>query len=106
MFGIRMDVYHHMGERDDVVSLLHKVIAQLEKVMATQAELVVEVNALKDQVTKIGTETSTLLTKINDLLAIIAAGPVSTELQAAVDSLKAQVQVVDDLVPDAPAPTS
>lgn len=71
--------------------------------MADQTELVGQVNALTGKVTKIGTETRTLLTKIDDLTAVIAGGgSVSPELQAAVDALKAQVDIVDALVPDAP----
>lgn len=72
--------------------------------MATQAELVVQVKAATDKLTKIGTETSTLLQKITDLTTIITNGPVTPEMQAAVDALTAQAQVVDDLVPDAPTP--
>lgn len=72
--------------------------------MATQAELVAQVKSINDKLVKIGTETSTLLTKITDLTTIITNGPVTPELQAAVDALTTQAQVVDDLVPDAPVP--
>lgn len=73
--------------------------------METQAELAADLQKVSDQVAKIGTETSTLLQKVADLEAALAAGgPVTAEVQAAVDALKAQVQVVDDLVPDAPQP--
>lgn len=80
--------------------------AHLHKIMATQQESAAQVTALTAEVTKIGTETRSLLTKIDDLLAVIATGSAqtSTELQAAIDALQAQVQVVDDLVPDAPTP--
>ncbi len=70
--------------------------------MATQAELTAQIKANTDKLVKIGTETSTLLQKITDLTDIIANGPVTPELQAAVDALTAQAQVVDDMVVDAP----
>lgn len=71
--------------------------------MANQTELAAELTALTATVAKIGTETSTLLTKITDLETALAnAGSVSPEVQAALDGLKAQVNVVDGLVPDAP----
>ena len=73
--------------------------------MATQAELATQLNSVKDQLVKIGTETTSLLTKIDELKAVIAAGPaIDPELQTAVDAVVAQAKVVDDLVPDAPAP--
>lgn len=75
----------------------------LKGIMATQQEAAVALQAVKDQIVKIGAETSSLLTKVTDLLAIIAAGgEVSTELQNAIDAVKAQAQIVDDLVPDQP----
>ena len=70
--------------------------------MATQAEVIIQLQAVTSQVAKIGTETSTLLVKIDELLAQVANAPATPELTAAVDALKAQAQVVDDLVPDVP----
>ena len=70
--------------------------------MATQAELTAQVAAVNTQLAKIGTETTSLLIKIDELTEIIANGPpVSPELEAAVTALTAQAKVVDDLVPDA-----
>jgi hypothetical protein len=77
-----------------------------KKIMATQAELTTQLAATTAKVTKIGTETRTLLDKITALQTAIdnmPAGTVTPELQAAADALDAQVTVVDDLVPDAPA---
>ena len=80
-----------------------EVLSKLEKIMTTQVEGVVEIQAVKEQVTKIGTETSTLLTKIEELTQAIenAGKDLSPEVQQALDDLKAQAQIVDDLVPDA-----
>lgn len=86
-----------------VIVALAFVFFLLGKIMASQAELAAQVTAATEKLTKIGVETSTLITKVSDLEAIIAAGgDVSPELQAAVDALVAQAKVVDDLVPDAP----
>jgi hypothetical protein len=70
--------------------------------MATQAEVVIQLQAVTQQVVKIGAETSALLVKIDELLAQLANVPATPELTAALDALKAQAQVVDDLVPDSP----
>lgn len=68
----------------------------------TQAELTQGLTDLKEQVSKIGVESSKTLEKVAELQAVIdGMGNVSPELQAAFDALKAQVQVTDDLIPDA-----
>jgi len=80
---------------------LRYITHALHSIMASQKELVAEVQAITATVVKIGTETAATLQKVIDLQAIIDAGPeVSAELQAAVDALKAQAQAADDLVPD------
>lgn len=85
------------------IQLIH--ITKSNSIMATQKELTEQINALTGVVVKVGSETRTLLTKIEELLAVIAAGgEVTPELQTAVDDLKAQVDVVDALVPDATEP--
>ena len=68
----------------------------------TQQELAVELGTVKTQVAKIGVESATTVQRVTTLEAALAAGGnVTPEVQAAFDALKAQVQVVDDLVPDA-----
>lgn len=84
--SIKLDVLTHLGVRS----------------MATQKEVADQLKDVTAKLSKIGTETGTLLTKIEELKAVIeAGGNVTPELQAAVDALAAQAQVVDDLVPDA-----
>lgn len=96
---------------DHVHNMLHDVSQRIGtltegviKIMATQVELTAQIQAATDKLTKIGSETKSLLKKIDDLMAVIANGPVSPELQAAADALSAQADVVDALVPDAPTP--
>lgn len=81
---------------------LDLLLTETIHIMATQKELAAAIDAANEKLKKIGTETTTLLGKIDDLQKQIASNPVSPELQAAVDALVAQAQVVDDLVPDAP----
>lgn len=77
---------------------------KLDKIMSTQTELAAQVQAIGTQVAKIGEESKITLQKVTDLeFALANQDNVSPELQAAVDALKQQVQVVDDLVADAPA---
>lgn len=71
--------------------------------MATQQELTAKINELTATVTKVGGETRTLLTRIEELLEQINNGEVTPELQEAVTALEEQVAIVDGLVPDAPS---
>lgn len=89
---------------NNVVRWLDAVYRQGEKIMATQAEIAAELKAINTKLGKIGAETKSLLTKIEELTEVIANGPVSAELQEAVDALKAQADTVDELVEDLPPP--
>lgn len=73
----------------------------LERIMSTQAELAAKLNDLTTAVTKIGTETTSLLQKVQDLTDALANSPTTPEVDAALSALQAQAKVVDDLVPDA-----
>ena len=79
-------------------------------IMTTSAEITQGLTDVTALVAKIGTESAATLQKVTELEAVIAAsaaGTVSPELTAAFEALKAQVLVVDALVPDAtptPAP--
>lgn len=100
---IHIHIHHHEGVASEVKQLLLTIKNQNKIIMATQAELKAQIDGLTTVVGKVGAETRTLLTKIEELLAEIAAGgTVSEELQASVDALAQQVAVVDELVPDAP----
>ena len=68
------------------------------------AQLVAAINAAADRAEKIGDETRTLLTKITDLLEQLTDEEISEEAQAAITALEIQLNVVDELVPDAPVP--
>ncbi len=69
----------------------------------SQSQFAQDLKDLTDVVSKIGNETRGLQTLVEQLqLAIDNGNAVSPEVQAAFDALKAQVTVVDQLVPDAP----
>lgn len=73
--------------------------------METQAEVVQVLNQVSAQLTKIKGETTGLQQRITDLETAVNNQPnVTPELKAAVENIKAQVQVVDDLVTDTPTP--
>lgn len=110
--NLRIDVYHHFTEDDPVIhSLLKLILEKTETIMATQAEATAKLQEVLAQQQKtageigvVQTEVNTLKQTIEDLKAVIAAGndQVSPELQAAIDAVAAQAQVVDDQIPDAP----
>lgn len=95
------EFFRWLAGTDRVLTALNHLSRKVDRIMATQAQIAAELTTLKDQLVKVGNETTTLIQKVADLEAAIANGPVTPELQAAFDAVKAQVQAVDDLVPDA-----
>jgi uncharacterized protein YoxC len=69
-------------------------------IMATQAELAQELVGLKGKLEKIGTETSGLIQKVDDLTQALANQQLTPEVQSALEAVKVAAQAVDDLVPD------
>ncbi len=83
-----------------------KILSHLHTIMSTQQELATQLRTVTAQLNKISTESTATLNKVTELQAIIDGGaPISDELQTAFDELKAQIQRVDDLVPDVGGPT-
>ncbi len=66
--------------------------------MASLDQATQDLKDVKAKLVKIGTETQTLLDKIN---ALPSPGTTTPEFDAAMAELKAQADVVDGLVPDA-----
>lgn len=99
------------GRLDQVVEMfqksqerLLKCIAQGREILMTQKETAERLTKVNEKLIKVGSETSKLLTTIDELKKIIADGSeVSAELKEAVDKVTAQADVVDLLVPDEPA---
>lgn len=96
------------GDKQHRIELakINELEHQLKHIAMKQSELAEQLTTITGQVAKIGTESAATLQKVADLEAALAnQDNVTPEVQAAFDALKAQVTVVDDLVPDAPAPT-
>lgn len=79
--------------------------------MATQAEVVAELTALKTQVGKIKTEVidaknelQATIKRLEDIINEGNAGNATPELVAIKDELKAELQTLDDLHLDKPQP--
>jgi ABC-type transporter Mla subunit MlaD len=92
--------YHfHLG------SGLPAILSRLETIMTTVTEIAARVEAQTAQVAKIGEETRSLITKINDLTSALANAALPEDAIDALDALDAQLGIVDGLVADLPAPT-
>lgn len=85
------------------LSKLNELDNQLKEIMANQTDMAAEMATITAQIAKIGEESKATLQKVTDLEAALAnQGGVTPALQTAFDALKAQVTVVDNLIPDAP----
>lgn len=96
----------------DNTAILNRIAEMETKIMATQAELAADLRAVRTQQEKTAAEIAEVqaaqtvsLDKIKELEVLVASGgTVTQELIDAVDSVKTQAQVVDDLIPDVPTP--
>lgn len=61
------------GALEHLHFLIHQLIEKVDAIMATEQELIADVNAVKDQMVKIGLETSATLDKVTALEAAQAA---------------------------------
>lgn len=84
--------------------LLAALIHILKDIHMTNEETLAVVKAADEKVTKIAAETRTLIGKVSDLTAALAAAgtPLSPAVDAALASLNTHLQATDDLVADAP----
>ena len=95
--SITVNVYHHFPVDASIATSLNEI---KELIMATEAEITGLLTAATTQLQKIAAESAATLQKVSDLEAVIASlgTNVTPELQAAVDALRAQVQLVGELV--------
>lgn len=90
------------------IGVTFEALKEMEnKLMATQDEIVKQLNETREQLRKVSKEQSdrsdALLKKITDLEAIIAAGgTIGQDLVDAAAGVKAEAQALDDLIPDPP----
>ena len=80
------------------------ILSTLKELKMNDAQLVAAINTATDKAEKIGDETRILLAKITDLLEQLTEEEISEEAQEAITALEIQLNVVDELVPDAPIP--
>lgn len=98
---IHIHVHHHGEEK--LFTEINLINQNLVKMAKTQAEMAADMNLVSEQLTKVAGESKQTLDKVKELEdALSNQENVSPELQTAFDNLKAQVLVVDDLIPDAP----
>lgn len=98
---MRLDVYHHFEDHDDLKIILNSINQKLNIMGDNTNKALEDLSAIKTQLGKIGTETSTLLQKVTDLETAAANADTPQSVLDAIQEVKAQAQVVDDQVPDA-----
>lgn len=102
---LHIHIHHHNHGDDKLFIELKSINQKLITMAKTQAELAAEMNQISAQLTKVAGESKQTLDKVKELEeALNSQENVSPELQSAFDNLKAQVLVVDDLIPDVQPP--
>lgn len=97
---MRLDIYVHLVSFESK-DILHTILTGVTQIMASQQQLVADLNTVTAQVAKIGEETAKTLAKVTELEAALAnAGSTTPEVDEALSALKAQAQLTDDMVPD------
>jgi hypothetical protein len=105
---IHIHIHHHGKNGEDellqnIFTLTQLIHEQNKKIIMTNEELVQGLQDATGQLVKVKGETSATLQKVTDLEnALNNQGNVSPQVEEAFNALKAQVQVVDDLIADAP----
>lgn len=96
---VRQDGLKEINQKlDQIMSTQAEAAETLREVLAQQQKTVGEIQTLQ-------TEVTTLKVKIDELQAMLDnGGEVGEELQAAIDAVKAQAQIVDDAIPDVVVP--
>lgn len=92
------DIHH---ERE-VLEKLNLIIHKIEKLMSNTDQALADLQAIGTTLSKVSTETTTLLQKITDLENSTTSDTPQSVLDA-IAAVKAQATTIDDLVPDAPA---
>ena len=105
---MKINIYHHHRPDKKTQELLNQIhqsqfliINKLNSMSENTDKALADLGAIKDQLTKIGTETATLLQKITDLENAAGNADTPQSVLDAIAAVKAQAQVVDDPVPDA-----
>jgi len=88
----------------EISEILIKIHHQNKTIMSNTDQALADLQVISGTLTKVSTESTTLLQKITDLENATTPDTPQAVLDA-IAAVKAQAQAIDDLVPDAPAPT-
>lgn len=107
--NVTIHVHEHpnpevLRELKDIKELLIHIKSQNLKLMSNTDQALADLAVVGNTLTKVSTETSTLLQKITDLENSTTSDTPQAVLDA-IAAVKAQAQAIDELVPDAAAPT-
>ncbi len=101
----------YSGMQTIIIVLLVVVIIQYIKIMVTNQEIVAKLEAANTQITKLKGDVGFIQQSVTDLKAevarlqeVIANGGDNTAIAAAVDSLAANLQSLDDGIPELETP--
>jgi hypothetical protein len=89
----------------EVTKKLDSIISKIGTMGENTNQALADLQAINTQLQKISTESATTLQKVTDLENAAANADTPASVLEAIAAVKAQVQIVDDLVPDA-APES
>ena len=94
--NLDINLYWHAVQLEHLLTVL---TTKMETIMATQEELAASLGAVKDQLTKASAEITTRIGALSD--ALTAAGNTTPAVDAALASVQAIAQILDDINPDA-----
>lgn len=106
--SVTIHVHEHpnpetLRELKSIRELLTLIHHQNSKIMSNTDTALADLQVISGTLTKVSTESTTLLQKITDLENAVTSDTPQAVLDA-IAAVKAQAQAIDDLVPDA-APT-
>lgn len=94
--------FHNHIDLEEVMSQLNTIKLKLKIMGANTDKALQDLASIKSQLTKVSTETTTLLEKITALEDAAANADTPQSVLDAIAEVKAQAQTVDDQVADAP----
>lgn len=103
---MRLEIHLHVHQDPALLALWESINHKVGQIMVKVSEVEGKVTAINDKLSKIGSETSGLVQQVADLKAQLADQELPPGAQAALDTLEATAQRIDDMVPDPVPPPS
>lgn len=97
---MRLEIHVHVHQDPALIALWESIHTKVGHIMTKVSEVEGKVTAINDKLSKIGGETSSLVQQVADLKAQLADQELPAGAQAALDTLEATAQRIDDMVPD------